>query len=76
MIRSRALLLTVTTLALVAAAPAGALTGYGVSAPLRVTLVPAGGKSGTEQQRTCQAKSGKQKTDTSHTLVVQVGSKA
>jgi hypothetical protein len=69
MTRWRALLPAVLVCALAAAAPAGALTGYGSSSALRVTVAQATARSGTEQKRTCQAKSGNKKTAKAQTFV-------
>jgi hypothetical protein len=67
--RSRVLLPALTVLALAAAAPAGALTGYGSATALRLAVTTAAAKTSAEQKRTCQAKSGNQKSATSQTFV-------
>jgi hypothetical protein len=70
MISSRLLVLTATAFALVVAAPAGALTGYGVAGALHVSTLPTVAPTKPEQKHTCQAKSGSKKSSgSSHALV-------
>ncbi len=70
MVSSRLLLPVVTALALVIAAPAGALTSYGVAGRLHAGTLRTVTTSKAEQKHTCQAKSGhQQSTGKTQTLV-------
>ena len=69
MVPSRIPLLALTVVALAVAAPAGALTGYGVAGQLHGVTLPALTATRAERTHTCQAQSGHQATGKKQTLV-------
>ena len=69
MVPSRIPLLSLTVVALAVAAPAGALTGYGVAGQLHSATLKALTATRTDRTHTCQAQSGHQATGKNQTLV-------
>jgi hypothetical protein len=69
MVPSRIPLLALTVVALAVAAPAGALTGYGVAGQLHRVTLPALTATKAERTHTCQAQSGHQSPGKKQTLV-------